>query len=171
MGDDAGAAYASAVMFRLEMGTRQLARVAAFILVVWSAVLTQSAAALAVTSLSPITVDECRINNTRSYVSADRPLVLAFTNRRPAPADEIRFTVEYGGRTEHITDRGTFSQNVRIDHAFNGFFNARYQNLPPTCTIDYVQFRDGSTWTATSPSPGPSADARVPIGALKRPCG
>lgn len=101
---------------------------------------------------NPIIIDECRINNAHSYVSADRPLVLAFTNRRATPADEIRFTVKYGDRTEHIVDRGTFSQNVRIDHAFSGFYNERYQGLPPSCTVDYVEFRDGSVWTATTPS-------------------
>jgi hypothetical protein len=155
-------------MFR---ASHRLARIAGFVLVVWCAVLTQGTAALAVTSLSPIIVDECRLNTNRSYVSADRPLVLAFTNRRATPADEIRFTVEYARRTEHITDRGTFSQNVRIDHAFNGFYNVRYQGLPPTCTIDYVEFRDGSTWTAPSPSPDRSADQSGTIGAAKRPCG
>ena len=74
------------------------------------------------------------------------------------PADEVRFTVEYAGRTEHIIDRGTFSQNVRIDHAFNGFYNARYRGPSPRCTVDYVEFRDESVWMAESPSsaPGPS---------------
>jgi K+-transporting ATPase KdpF subunit len=113
--------------------------------------------AVIVLSLNPIIIDECRIDNTRSYVSADRPVVLAFTNRQATSADEIRFTVEYAGRTEHIIDRGTFSQNVRIDHAFSGFYNARYRGVPPTCMVDYVEFRDGSSWSATAASPGQSA--------------
>jgi hypothetical protein len=126
--------------------------------------------AIIMLSLNPVIIDECRINNTRSYVSANRPLVLAFTSRAATPADEIRFTVEYDGRTEHIVDRGTFSRDVRIDHAFNGFYNARYQGAPPSCTVDYVEFRDGSIWAATAPSPDRSAGPPV-RGAIGRPRG
>jgi hypothetical protein len=109
--------------------------------------------AIVIVSMNPIVIDDCRIVNARSYVSADRPLVLAFTNRRATPADEIHFTVRYAGRTEHIVDRGVFSQNVRIDHAFPGFYNARYWAAPPSCSVDYVEFRDGSVWTATTSAP------------------
>jgi hypothetical protein len=126
--------------------------------------------AIMMLSLNPIIIDDCHVNNTRSYISADRPVVLAFTNRQATPADEIRFTVEYAGRTEHIVDRGTFSENVRIDHAFSGFFNARYQGAPPTCTVDYVEFRDGSIWTAAAPSPDQSAGPPPQV-AIGRPRG
>jgi hypothetical protein len=119
-------------------------------------------------AVNPVVIEECRIDNTRSYVSADRPLVLAFTNRRATPADEVHVTVRYAGRTEHIVDRGIFSRDVRIDHAFRGFYNARYLAAPPTCTVDYVEFQDGSTWTATAPSPaqssGPPIRSDHPIG-------
>jgi hypothetical protein len=81
--------------------------------------------------------------------------MLAFTNRRAMPAQEVRFTVEYGGHTEHIVDRGTFSQNVRIDHSFNGFFNVRYRGPAPSCTVDYVEFQDASVWMAGSPTAAP----------------
>jgi hypothetical protein len=88
-------------------------------------------------------------------VSAYRPVELVFTNRRATPADEIHFTVEYAGRAEHIIDRGTFSQNVRVDHAFNGFYNEPYRDSPASCSIEYVEFRDGSVWRAAAPSPAP----------------
>ena len=125
---------------------------------VWGALLTQGTAALAITSINPVTINDCRISNTRSYVSAYKPIVLVFTNRRAVPADEVRFTVEYGGRTEHVSDRGTFSQNVRIEHAFSGFYNVRYGSPPPNCTVDYVEFRDGTVWTPTPPSPAPACE-------------
>ena len=130
-------------------------RNASLALVVWCALLPQVTAALAVTSLSPVVIDDCRISNTRSYVSAFQPVVLAFTNQRATPANEVRFTVEYAGRTEHLVDRGNFSQNVRIEHAFDGFYNARHRDEAPTCRVDYVEFEDASTWAATSPPPAP----------------
>jgi hypothetical protein len=106
---------------------------------------------IAIMMLSPITIDQCHVANTRSYVSAGKPIALGFTNLRAIPADEIRFRVEYDGRTEQIVDRGTFSQNVRVDHAFSGFYNARYQGPPPSCSVDYVEFGDGTVWTTTGP--------------------
>jgi hypothetical protein len=133
----------------------RLGRIAGLSLVAWSAMPIESTAALTVTSMSPIVITDCRISNTRSYVSGYRPLVLAFSNRRAVPADEVRFTVEYAGRTERIVDRGTFSQNVRIDHAFDGFYNVRYRGPSANCSVDYVEFQDGSVWTAASASPAP----------------
>jgi hypothetical protein len=52
------------------------------------------------------------------------------------------------GRTEHITDKGTFAQNVAVTHAFNGFYSSRYLGATPSsCTVEYAHFLDGSTWT------------------------
>jgi hypothetical protein len=133
----------------------RFARVSILVLALWCAVLAQGAEALAVTSFNPIVIGECRIRNTRSYVSAFKPIELTFTNRRATPADEIRFTVEYAGRTEHISDVGTFSQGIWIDHAFNGFYNVRYRGPSPSCSIDYVEFRDGSVWRAEGASSAP----------------
>jgi hypothetical protein len=135
-------------------------RNASLALVVWCALLPRATAALALASLSPVVIDDCRVSNTHSYVSAFRPVVLTFTNQRATPADEVRFTVEYAGRTEHIVDRGNFSQNVRVEHAFAGFYNARYRDGSPTCRVDYVEFADASTWAATSPPPAPRPSRR-----------
>jgi hypothetical protein len=138
------------------IGFYRLGCISGLVLATSFALPTQAAAALAVTSVSPIIIEGCRIRNTRSYVSADRSIELAFTNRRAMAADEIRFTVEYAGRSEHIIDKGTFSQNVRIDHAFNGFYNARYRGMPPNCSVDYVRFLDDSVWTPASSSTVPT---------------
>jgi hypothetical protein len=120
----------------------------------------QRAAALATTSLNPITIEECRVAGTRSYVSAYRPLELVFTNRAAVAAQEVRFTVQYAGRTVHIVDKGTFSQNVRIDHNFASFYNVRYRGPSANCAVDYVAFADGTTWAATPSSPTPACAAR-----------
>lgn len=130
-------------------------RIVGIVLAVCFGLVLQSTAALAVSSLNPVVINDCHISNSRSYVSTYKPIDLVFTNRRATPADEVHFTVEYAGRTEHIIDRGTFSQNVRIDHAFNGFYNAQYRDSPPSCSIDYVEFRDGSVWRAAVTSPAP----------------
>jgi hypothetical protein len=113
-------------------------------------------------ALDPIAIDACRINNTRAYVSAYRPIVLTFTNRRAVPANEIHVTVEYAGRTEHIIDRGMFSQNIRIEHAFSGFYNAPYRGPWATCTLDYVEFQDGTVWSPASPASVPKCNSAPP---------
>lgn len=140
-------------MLRFEV--QKIARVAGLVAALWGAMLMQSTAALAVTSVSPITISDCRIKNSRSYVSAYRPVIVEFTNQRAMSVDEIRFTVEYAGHTEHIVDKGTFAQNVKIDHAFNGFYNELYYDESPSCSVDYIEYADGTVWTASSPSPAP----------------
>jgi hypothetical protein len=111
------------------------------------ALLSQNVVGLAQTATDPIRLDDCRIMNTRSYVSAYKPITLSFTNLRASSADNIRFVVQYAGRTEHITDKGTFAQNVTVTHAFNGFYNSRYVGAALcSCTVEYAHFSDGSTW-------------------------
>jgi hypothetical protein len=139
------------------MSRHRLVSIAGVVLVVWAVFQTQCAAALAISSLDPITIDACRLDNTRSYVSAFKPLSLIFTNRASMPVNEVRFTVTYAGRTEHIVDRGTFAQDVRIEHAFNGFYGVPHLQASPNCRVDYVEFSDGTVWmpssTASSPCP------------------
>lgn len=123
------------------------ARIAGAALAASFALVTQRTAASAVTSPSPIAVNDCRISNTRAFVSTYRPVALVFTNHGSVPANEIRFSVEYAGHTEHIIDKGTFAQNVRIEHTFSGFYNVRFDGSSPRCSVDYVEFVDGSVWT------------------------
>jgi hypothetical protein len=118
------------------------------------ALLLQPAAAMAATPSAPVDINSCRIASNRGYVSAYKPIVLSFTSRRAAPANEVRFTIDYAGRTEQITDKGAFLQNVRIDHAFAGFYNVRYRGPSPSvCRVDYVGFSDGTVWPAPSAAP------------------
>lgn len=126
------------------------------VLAVVGALLSQNAVGFAAVATDPIRLDNCRIMNTRSYVSAYKPIALSFTNLRASTADEIRFVVQYGGRTEHITDKGSFVQNVTVAHSFNGFYNSRYVGVAPSsCRVEYAHFLDGSTWTPTAPATTP----------------
>lgn len=87
-------------------------------------------------------------------------VAITFTNRRAMPANEVRFIVVYDGHTAHITDRGTFSQNVAIDHAFKAFdFPVYYGLLPERCDIEYVRYSDGMTWMSSASNPQVRAGA------------
>ena len=109
-------------------------------------------------SPEPVQIEGCRVLNTKSYVSAYKPIVISFTNERPVSANVVSFTITYGERTERVTDKGVFSQGVRIEHAFNGFYNAHYRGPAPNeCTVDYVHFSDGSAWPA---APAPASTRR-----------
>jgi hypothetical protein len=130
-------------------------------LAVAGALLSQNVVGLAAIATAPIRLDNCRITNTHSYVSAYKPLTLSFTNLRASTADKIRFVVQYAGRTEHITDKGTFAQNVTVTHAFNGFYNSRYVGAAPSsCTVEYAHFLDGTIWTVIKASSG-SGDSSI----------
>jgi hypothetical protein len=133
------------------------ARVAGFVLATGCALLLQPAAAKAAPSPGPVAIDQCRIVGNRAFVSAYKPIVLSFTNRRSTAANVVGFTVVYAGLTERIIDRGTFIQNVRIDHTFDGFFDVPYRGpAPSSCRVDYVGFSDGTTWPSPSVAPASS---------------
>lgn len=141
---------------------RRLVWIVGSVLAACCGLLLQSAAALAAGAYDPVVIDDCRIRNARSYVSSYEPIELVFRNLRAAPAVEIHFTVEYAGRTEHIVDRGTFSQNVEVDHAFEGFYNAPYRDSPPSCGVDYVRFRGGGVWRAAGSFSAPRCPSSRP---------
>jgi hypothetical protein len=100
---------------------------------------------------APVQVVRCTVNQRRGYVDPYKSVSIDFVNLRDAPADEVRFTVRYAGRTSHILDRGTFSKAVRIDHIFHEFWGALFVGSNAmSCTVDYVHFADDSAWSALS---------------------
>ncbi len=132
-----------------------LCRSAAMALMVCTSMLAQRQPALAASLSDPVIINDCHINNSRAYISAYKPLAITFSNRRPIAADEVHFTVEYGAKTAHIVDTGTFSQNIGIHHAFDAFTGLlSYGFSPKRCTVNYVHFMDGTVWT---PKPPPTA--------------
>jgi hypothetical protein len=130
------------------------ARIAGFVLATGCALLLRPATVMAATRLAPVDINECRIVGNRADASAYKPIVLSFTNRGAMTANVVAFTIDYAGRTERIVDKGTFTQNVQIDHAFAGFYNVRYRGPSPSiCRVDYVGFSDGTGWMVTVPAP------------------
>jgi hypothetical protein len=73
-----------------------------------------------------------------------------FTNTTNVTADVIRFIVDEGpgNQAQTVTETGTFSPGVGIDREDS--FASSSTSIPPTCTVTYVHFTDGTSWTAPS---------------------
>ncbi len=111
---------------------------------------------------SPIIVDYCHIdyqqgpNVTPSAAIAltkkSGPLEIKFTNESDKTATTVRFGVEMEKSMASIRDVGTFSPGITIHHKFNDFSGQTkfiFSSEPqPKCTVQYVKFTDGSTWSA-----------------------
>jgi hypothetical protein len=100
-----------------------------------------AAPARAVSASGAVQVLECRIYNRLSYVDPYRPVTITFVNRGDVSVDAVRFTIEYAGRTATLVDRGTFSKDVTIEHAFRAFWNVPYAGAAPQkCVVDSVHY-------------------------------
>jgi hypothetical protein len=98
--------------------------------------------------MTPVQVVRCTVNQRRGYVDPYQSVSIGFVDRYDAPADEVRFTVRYAGRTAHILDRGTFSKAVRIDHIFREFWGALFAGSNVTsCSVEYAHFADNTAWS------------------------
>jgi hypothetical protein len=76
-----------------------------------------------------------------------------FTNEGPVTADVVRFVVYpgNGAKPQVITETGTFSPGVGIDREDNlGALTSLMGAGRPSCTVSYVHFTDGTSWTAPS---------------------
>jgi hypothetical protein len=71
-------------------------------------------------------------------------LDVSFVNHAPVAAKDVRIVVTFQGSTETIDDRGTFSQNVAIDHTFDP--SAGFGSGAAQCSVASAQFADGSVW-------------------------
>lgn len=99
----------------------------------------------------PVSIDD-------DFVTAYKGATVArfhhrFTNQAAVAADIVRFAVDLGpgNKPLTITETGTFSPGVRIDREDN-LARYFYQMSPriPTCSVTYVHFIDGTSWTAPS---------------------
>jgi hypothetical protein len=111
---------------------------------------------------SPIIVDYCHIdyeqgpNVTPSAAIAltkkSGPLEIKFTNESEKTATTIRFGVEMEKSTASIRDVGSFAPGITIHHKFRDFSGQTkfiFSSEPqPKCSVQYVKFADGSTWSA-----------------------
>lgn len=115
--------------------------------------LSSGVAPAAASTMLPVRIEECHMDVPRGAPSPYTQAAITFTNQRAVAATEVRFIVVYDGRTAHITDRGMFSQNVAIIHAFHAFDAPIYYGLlPKICDVEYIRYSDGTTWTAPSAS-------------------
>ncbi|HEY4440168.1 MAG TPA: hypothetical protein VGN14_06905 [Candidatus Elarobacter sp.] len=97
----------------------------------------------------PIGVTRCAVVETQQTLPFDgvapgyTTLDVSFVNHALVTAKDVRITVNYGGVSQTIDDRGTFSPNIAIEHNFG---TAASAGEAPACSVAAVTFADGSTW-------------------------
>lgn len=111
---------------------------------------------------SPIAIDYCHIDYTQgpnvvpsaaiSLTKHSGPLEIKFVNETEKVATTVRFTVKIENETAGVRDVGTFSPGITIHHKFEDFRGRTkfiFANEPqPSCSVQYVKFADGTTWSA-----------------------
>jgi hypothetical protein len=79
---------------------------------------------------------------------------ITFVNRANVVASDVRFRVNLSsGDSFEVTERGTFSPAVDIEHAFrlpNGTALTPFARI--TCDVSYAHFENGTAWAAASSS-------------------
>jgi hypothetical protein len=96
---------------------------------------------------APVSVAVCQATNFKGW--ALQRFFLGYENRQSAPADLIRFLVDFGrgDKPQIFTETGTFSSGARINHAINlATYSYQMAAAPPACAVVYVHFTDGSIW-------------------------
>jgi hypothetical protein len=99
----------------------------------------------------PIGVTRCDVSQ-MSYLLPEggitptlNSLQISFVNHAPVAAKDVKFVVSYAGASETIDDRGTFSNDVAIEHNFDPSVNL-FGNGAAECSVASVTFADGTTW-------------------------
>jgi hypothetical protein len=136
--------------FHFRTGPLTLATASAFI---GAAVGVEAAAANAAAARgdSPISINDHLVADQKGATTAR--FYHRFTNDGPVTADLVRFTVYpgNGAKPQVITETGTFSPGVGIDREDNlGPNNLHVGAGMPSCTVSYVHFTDGTSWTDPS---------------------
>lgn len=125
------------------------------------AAIVQPGATLAKTP-SPVIIDYCHIDYTQgpnvtpsasiSLTKSSGPLEIKFTNEGEKTATIVRFGVVVENETASVRDVGSFAPNITIHHKFHDFSGRTkfiFSSEPqPKCSVQYVKFADGTTWTA-----------------------
>jgi|GEM_PF-1132434 len=120
-------------------------------LAVFAALALSSVSALGVPaearSIVPIALDSCTLRTSLDGTNTILGENLVYRNLSSMPATRVVFDVRYGGRTERVTDAGTFSQNARIEHQLGAFSGTTFDAAQPTgCTVHSVTFANGRTY-------------------------
>jgi hypothetical protein len=99
-----------------------------------------------VSAAGPVAVLQCSIHRRMGYVAPFHSATITFVNRGDVSLDEVRFTLNYAGRTTTLVDRGTFAKGVTIEHAFSAFWNVPYAGATPQrCVVDSVHYARSSS--------------------------
>lgn len=66
---------------------------------------------------------------------------VSFVNAGSAPLNSVTFIVHYNGETQTVTDRGTFSPGIRIDHQLGALQSEPYAGRDVTCEVSTFPLR------------------------------
>lgn len=103
---------------------------------------------LGLTSAPPVEIAKCDVWSPVPQDQGDGAptpsgaftLHVRFSNSAQQPISRVTFTLNDGTT---VSDVGTFSPGVTIDHAL-----ALKETQAESCSVTAVQFADGGTWTA-----------------------
>jgi hypothetical protein len=127
--------------------------------------------------VSPVQIDLCRLSYVNIPGSAllglagavldlakeSGPLVIKFTNEDDKAVTSVRFAIKLDQHWISITDSGTFSPGVTVDHQFRNMRDLHFvisREAQPKCWVTLVQYADGTHWGQLAdpvPSPLPTA--------------
>jgi hypothetical protein len=68
---------------------------------------------------------------------------VSFVNVGTAPLNAVTFIVRYNGETQTVTDRGTFSPGIRIDHQLGALQSKPYAGRAATCEVSTFSIQRG----------------------------
>ena len=111
---------------------------------------------------APIVIDYCHIDYKQgpnvtpsaaiALTKSSGPLEIKFTNEAEKTATIVRFGITMENETASIRDVGSFAPDITIHHKFRDFSGQTkfiFAHEPqPRCTVQYVKFADGTTWSA-----------------------
>jgi hypothetical protein len=101
---------------------------------------------------APVTISACS-GGIRSYELTEvASYEVTLRNTSPKPADEVRLSVRYGRHEKRATFdlKESFAPNADVTrrvrrNVSGGLYT--YVSDQNDCTVDYVHFSDGSSWT------------------------
>lgn len=96
---------------------------------------------------APIQVESCSFVRAGSFEHSVR---IRFHNVSDRTATIVAFDVHNGPHHVTVRDYGTFSPGATIERVFTTPTWELYHAPARACTVSYVRFEDGTTWTAGS---------------------
>ena len=105
---------------------------------------------------SPVAITVCRGGITSVELVEIAAYDVTLRNTSAVPADEVRFAARYGRHEKRATFdvKATFPPGVDVQRHVRRTVNGglfAYTSDQNDCTVDYVHFTDGTSWTrATS---------------------